>query len=422
MRRTRETGGHLICRGLGRSYGDPAQCAGGTVLKLGGALADVGRVAVNSESNTAWVPGGVSWDALMRAAVSQGYFVPVTPGTRQVTLGGAVAADIHGKNHHVDGSLGDHVRRLEVVDGLGAVREWSPTSDADAFWATVGGMGLTSVVTAAEMDLLPIDTAYLRVTTRRCPSLDAVMSQMSDDDSQFRYTVAWIDTAGRGSRLGRGVITSGDHAHIDELPATLRPVATAFDPEPLATAPRAFPSGALNRVTISAFNTAWYLKAPRHAEAFASIGSFFHPLDGVDDWNRLYGPRGFLQYQFSVPDSAAHLIGRTLQRLRNIGAVSFLSVLKRFGPSNPGPLSFPQPGWTLALDLPAGAGNLGPELDAIDEELVAAGGRIYLAKDSRMSPATFRAMYPQLEQWRATRARLDPDRVFESDQSRRLDL
>ena len=407
----------VLARGLGRSYGDAAQSGGATVLNL----QSMNSIAYDAEAGTITAGAGASLDAIMRAAVPQGAFVPVTPGTRMVTVGGAIGADVHGKNHHVDGTFGSHVKSLTRVDGSGEVHELTPDGRTrEHFWATVGGMGLTGAVTQATFDVIPVTSSLISVDTERVNDLDEVMSKMVEGDNKYRYTVAWIDTV---SPSGRGVITSGDHAPLEQLNTKQKLEALAFDPKAIATAPSIIPGGLLNKITIRAFNEAWFRKAPKsRTDELQSIGAFFHPLDGVADWNRIYGPRGFLQYQFVVPDSAGYLIRTALDRLREVGAPSFLTVLKRFGAANPAPLSFPQAGWTLAADVPAGIDGLGAALDELDEHVANVGGRLYLAKDSRQSPQIFARTYPRLSEWQMVRDALDPQGVFTSDLARRLSI
>ena len=407
----------VLARGLGRSYGDAAQSGGATVLNL----QSMNSIAYDAEAGTITAGAGASLDAIMRAAVPQGAFVPVTPGTRMVTVGGAIGADVHGKNHHVDGTFGSHVKSLTLVDGSGEVHELTPDGRTrEHFWATVGGMGLTGAVTQATFDVIPVTSSLISVDTERVNDLDEVMSKMVEGDNKYRYTVAWIDTV---SPSGRGVITSGDHAPLEQLNTKQKLEALAFDPKAIATAPSIIPGGLLNKITIRAFNEAWFRKAPKsRTDELQSIGAFFHPLDGVADWNRIYGPRGFLQYQFVVPDSAGYLIRTALDRLREVGAPSFLTVLKRFGAANPAPLSFPQAGWTLAADVPAGIDGLGAALDELDEHVANVGGRLYLAKDSRQSPQIFARTYPRLSEWQMVRDALDPQGVFTSDLARRLSI
>jgi decaprenylphospho-beta-D-ribofuranose 2-oxidase len=408
----------VLARGLGRAYGDAAQNAGGTVLDMTTAPH---RVLLDAARGLATVAGGTSLDAVLRALVPQGWFVPVTPGTRSVTAGGAVAADIHGKNHHADGSWGAHVMALTLATGGGDVVEVAPDRDAPAFWATVGGMGLTGVVLACTVRLLAIETSRMLVDTQRLPDLDATMAAMAEVDRRFHYSVAWVDLLASGRALGRSVLTCADHAPLAALDGA-RASALAFAPATRLGAPPLVPSGLLNALTVRAFNEAWFRRAPVHRrQALQTISAFFHPLDGVRHWNRLYGRRGFLQYQCVVPFDAEDALRAIVARLSAAGVASFLAVLKRFGPGTPAPLSFPFPGWTLALDVPA-APELGPLLDELDEVVVAAGGRVYLAKDSRVAPELVPAMYPRLDEWRAVRERLDPRGVMQSDLGRRLHL
>ncbi|MDI1288946.1 MAG: D-arabinono-1,4-lactone oxidase, partial [bacterium] len=239
-----------------------------------------------------------------------------------------------------------------------------------------------------------------------------------DGDDAYRYSVAWIDSV---APSGRGVLTRGDHAPAEMLDARRALDPLAYDPKVIATAPRLFPSFLLNSLSARAFNEAWFRKAPVSREGeLQSIGAFFHPLDGIQEWNRVYGPQGFLQYQFVVPDSGAHLVATTLRRLRDVGAPGYLTVLKRFGAANPAPLSFPQPGWTLAIDIPARVPGLAEVFNELDQLVLAEGGRLYLAKDSRMSPEMMAASYPRLSEWQRVRDRMDPDQKFTSDLARRL--
>ena len=411
----------LIARGLGRSYGDAAQLRDGTVIEL----PVFNRIDLDPASGTVTAGAGVSLDQILRVIVPAGFFLPVTPGTRNVTVGGAIAADVHGKNHHVDGSFGNHVQRLMLVDGSGTLRELTPSGrgsfdEAEFFWATVGGMGLTGVIVEASFSLIAITRALISVDTTRYRDLESLMAAMVEADSSYRYSVAWVDSL---DPKGRGVLTCGDHAPAEVLPPTLQCNPLHYDPKPLVSAPPFLPGRLLNKLTVRAFNEAWYRKAPKdRVGELNEIAPFFHPLDGVQDWNRIYGPGGFLQYQFAVPNEAAHLVPRTLEALRKVGAPSFLTVLKRFGPGNPAPLSFPIPGWTLAADVPAAIPGLLKVLNELDTEIAAAGGRLYFAKDSRQKAFIAAETYPRLNEWLATCSTLNKHGRFASSLGKRSPL
>jgi decaprenylphospho-beta-D-ribofuranose 2-oxidase len=410
----------IIARGLGRAYGDAAQNAGGAVADLTGWT---GLLDLDLEHGRVTATAGTSLEQVMRWLVPLGWFVPVTPGTRSATVGGAVAADIHGKNHHHAGSFMDHVSRLVLELPGAAPRTVGPDADPELFWATAGGMGLTGIVRQATFDLVPIETSRLVVDTHRTPDLDDTMARMVADDDRYPYSVAWTDLRATGRSMGRSVLDQARFARRDELPARQRPDPLAFAPRVLAPAPPWAPPHLLNRLSIRAFNELWFRKAPRAREgSLQTITQFFHPLDAVSGWNRVYGRSGFLQWQCLVPYGEEATLRRIVERFATTGCASFLCVLKRFGAQNPGPLSFPGPGWTLAVDIPGGLPDLGPLLDDLDLEVAEAGGRLYLAKDSRMRPEILSRTYRRLDEWRSVRARVDPQGVLQSDLGRRLGL
>ncbi|MFE7898974.1 FAD-binding protein [Streptomyces sp. NPDC057424] len=407
-----------IPRGLGRAYGDAAQNAGGSVLDM----TALDRVhAIDADGGTVLCDAGVSLHRLMEVLLPLGWFVPVTPGTRYVTVGGAIGADIHGKNHHVSGSFARHVLALELLTADGEIRTVIPGTPL--FDATAGGMGLTGVILTATIRLQPVETSLMSVDTERATDLDDLMARLAATDHRYRYSVAWIDLLARGAATGRAVLTRGDHAPLDALPARLRRDPLAFRTPRLPATPAILPEGLLSRTSVSLFNELWYRKAP-HARTgrLQRISGFFHPLDGVPHWNRVYGRGGFVQYQFVVGHGREDALRRIVRRISERRCPSFLAVLKRFGESDPGWLSFPVPGWTLALDIPAGLPGLGAFLDELDEEVAAAEGRVYLAKDARLRPELLAAMYPRLDDFRELRAELDPRGVFVSDLARRLSL
>lgn len=409
-----------IARGLGRAYGDAAQNAGGAVLDMTG----LDRVhAIDADGGTVLCDAGVSLHRLMEVLLPLGWFVPVTPGTRYVTVGGAIGADIHGKNHHVSGSFSRHVLSFELLTADGRVGTVVPGTPL--FEATAGGMGLTGVVLTATIRLQPVETSLMSVDTERATDLDDLMARLTGTDHRYRYSVAWIDLLARGRATGRAVLTRGDHAPLDALPrgTRARGEPLSFRTSRLPAAPAFVPEGLLSRTTVGLFNELWYRKAPRaRTGQLQRIPAFFHPLDGVPHWNRVYGRGGFVQYQFVVGHGRDDTLRRIVRRISARRCPSFLAVLKRFGEADPGWLSFPVPGWTLALDVPASLPGLSGFLDELDEEVAGAGGRVYLAKDSRLRPELLAAMYPRLDDFRALRAELDPRGVFTSDLSRRLHL
>ncbi len=408
----------VIARGLGRAYGDAAQNAGGTVLDM----TSLGRVHdLDLRNGRMTVDAGASLGDLIAVLVPLGWFLPVVPGTRHVTVGGAIASDIHGKNHHLEGSFCDHVESFELVTPKGDQVTVTPETPAGIFAATAGGMGLTGVIASATLRLLAIETPHMMVDTERAGDLEQVMARMTSGDADHRYSVAWIDCLARGRQLGRSVLIRGDHAAARDVP-DLRPrPAAPLTPVARLAAPRWMPNGLLRHSTVAAFNEAYFRHSPaRELGRLRPLHGFFFPLDAVRDWNRMYGRRGFLQYQMVLPFGAEASLRMILERLSGAGAAACLAVLKRLGPGR-GLLSFPTSGWTLALDLPA-TGDLVGLLDDLDLLVANAGGRVYLSKDSRLRPELLSSMYPDLESWESVRQGLDPNRVMRSDLSRRLGL
>lgn len=408
----------VIARGLGRSYGDAAQNGGGVVLDMT-ALRQVHRLDVDAALVD--VDAGVSLDVLLRLVVPHGLWVPVLPGTRQVTVGGAIAADIHGGNHHTQGSFCQHVESFDLLSGDGEVRTVTRTSDADLFWATAGGMGLTGVVLRAVIRLDRVETSYFLADVEQAQDFDELLERLARDDDQYTYSKTWFDSVTTGPHMGRGFLLRGSSAKLSDLPKKLRKDPLKFDAPHLGTIPDIFPNGMLNRLTVKALNELYFRKSKTATGVVQNITAFYHLLDIASDWNRVYGPAGFLQYQFVVPFGCEGAVRQAMSMIVDSGHVSALNVLKRFGEGNEGHLSFPRPGWTLAVDLPVRPG-LGQLCDELDELVLAAGGRLYLAKDARTTGPRIEAMYPRIEQWRSVRDRVDPDRVFVSDMARRLDL
>ena len=405
----------LITRGLGRSYGDAAQLKEDFVLNVNFAK------GISLSGNQLTVGGGVTIDQLLEVIVPLGYFLPVTPGSAKVTIGGAIAADVHGKNHHKVGSLGNHVSRILLINGRGDIEEIKPElgqSDKknNFFWATIGGMGLTGIILEATISLIKIETSLMKVDTFICDDLEKLMDVMKLKDQDYTYSVSWIDSL---HKKNRGVLTCGDHAKIQEIDKGQSDL-LSYNSKYLINAPKIIPNGLLNKFTVKAFNKLWFTKSNLSGKNIQTIPQFFYPLDGVNNWNRIYGSQGFYQYQFVVPDDKSYFIAKTLDTLKKSSAYSFLTVLKRLGKSNNAFLSFPQPGWTLSVDLPGFNINILGVLKELDIELASIGGKLYLAKDSRQTPSMFRKSYPFYEKWRSIKQEMDPDNIFQSDLSRRL--
>lgn len=410
--------GGVIARGLGRSYGDAAQCTGGLTIDTS-RLGDIG--ALDSVVGTIEVGGGVSLHDLMRHVIPAGWFVAVTPGTRYVTVGGAIAADVHGKNHHRDSSFARHVVEMTLVTPRGVITV-APDRDPELFWATAGGMGLTGVVVSAVLRLIPIETSWLQVDSQRFTRLEDLMSAMERTDSSYHYSVAWLDCVAGRNGDHRSVLTRGDHAPSRVMPDRLRGRSREVPGDPKLRVRRSTPGRLVNRVSVRALNEAWFRASREARGVLRPLAAFFHPLDGVSGWNLLYGPQGFVQYQFAVPAGRGDVIQDAVHAIASSGVPSFLAVLKRFGTGTPGPLSFSQEGWTLALDFPLGPPDLPALLDRLDVTVTDAGGRVYLAKDARLRPEFFRAMYPRLRDFASVCRRVDPDGLLASDLSRRLGI
>lgn len=419
-----EGGRGVLARGLGRSYGDVAQNAGGLVIDMTG-LDTIH--AIDPDAATVDVDAGVSLDKLMRAALPYGLWIPVLPGTRQVTVGGAIGNDVHGKNHHSAGSFGDHVRSMQLLVADGRVLDLAPEGspddpDGSIFWATIGGIGLTGIILRVTLAMTRTETAYFIADGLVTHSLDETIAAHSDgSESRYEYSSAWFDAISGPPKLGRAAISRGSLARLDELPAKLRKDPLAFDAPTLLTLPDVFPNGLANRFTFGALGTAWYLKSGNYTGKVQNLTQFYHPLDLFGEWNRAYGTEGFLQYQFVVPPVAVEQFKGIIGDIQRSGHYSFLNVFKLFGEGNRAPLSYPMAGWNVCVDFPIRRG-LDTFLNGLDARVLEFGGRLYTAKDSRTDAETFHRMYPQIGEWIATRRRVDPDGVFLSDMARRLEL
>jgi FAD/FMN-containing dehydrogenase len=402
----------LIARGLGRAYGDAAIPA-----TSGGLVVDCTRadriLSFDRRSGRLTCEAGLSLAEILRVFLPRGWFPPVTPGTKFVTVGACVACDVHGKNHHLDGSFGGFVDRIVLITADGSAVECGPTLERELFLATVGGMGLTGIIAEVTLRLRRVESPWIVVESMAVDSLDAMLAGLARAND-WQYTVGWIDCLARGRALGRGILMRGRHADAIEAASGRWPRSWRLD------VPVNAPEWLLNPAAMRGFNALYYRShAGPLRRRVVSYDRFFYPLDAVGQWNRLYGRRGFLQYQCVLPRAAgAAPIAAILDRLA--AAASFLAVIKDCGPASDAYLSFPMEGTTLALDLPyrgAATAILIHELNAL---VLAHGGRIYLAKDAVTSAEDFARMMPRLAEWRAVRDRWDPAHRFRSAQSVRL--
>jgi decaprenylphospho-beta-D-ribofuranose 2-oxidase len=408
--------GGLIARGAGRSYGDPAQNGGGTVLDMTGLREEPSLDVAMGEIDVA---AGSTFAELLLHLARSGHTLPVVPGTRHLTVGGAIAADIHGKNHPAAGSFGTNLRSFTLcTPALGAV-EVSRESEPELFAATVGGMGLTGVITKAKLKVQPMRSAESIADIDRVGSLQDAVALMSEPTSHT-HSIAWLDLLSEGSAFGRAVVTRSSEAPGPEGRSPFRP---PFPERTALAVPRGFPAAVLRPATVRAFNAVHWRSSPSSERGRTlSMSAQLFPLDVLGRWNRLYGPDGLIQYQFAVPRGAESLLRRIPELLCQRGLPMYLAVLKRFGAHSEGMLSFPQEGWTIAIDLPAAAPGLEAGLGEADELVVSGGGRLYLAKDARMAAGTMASMYPSLDRFRGVCERVDPEGRLTSDMARRLEL
>ncbi len=403
-----------LFRGLGRSYGDSAIPPASNPVVVSTVRAD--RIlAFDPVSGVLRAEAGLSLLEMNRVFLPRGFFTPVTPGTQYVTLGGMVAADVHGKNHHVEGCFGMHVRRVLLRVADGRLVQCGPEEEPELFWATVGGMGLTGHILEVEVQLKRIPSPWILKESVRVPNVDAYVDELKDAATQWPYTVGWLDCLSQGSDLGRGLLDKGRWAEPHEAPQD-------FPKEPPRLHwPVEAPSVLLNPLTIKAFNFAWYWKHfQKKKTGVVGPWGFFYPLDFIQGWNLMYGPRGFTQYQCVLPEKAGRGAARKfLELLTSRGGASFLCVIKDCGPEGKGLLSFPMAGISVALDIPV-RDNTQALVDELNEFVIAEGGRIYLAKDTFTRREHFEKMEPRLERFLEVRRKWDPKMQLKSAQSIRL--
>jgi FAD/FMN-containing dehydrogenase len=416
------SGLEFISRGLGRAYGDaalPSKESGTVISGLG-----LKRfLSFDEASGILVAESGVSLAEIIKVFLPRGWFLPTVPGTKFVTLGGAVAADIHGKNHHIDGTLGVHVVWLDLVIASGETLQCSPSQNADIFRATVGGMGLTGHIIRVAIRLRRVPSAYCKVRYIKSKNLAHTLALLSEHDVNYRHTVAWMDCLASDEKLGRGVLMLGNEAETTDLSESqLRSGPHQLPNRPQLSVPFNFPSWFLGNTFVSIFNFLFYGLA-KNTVKIVDYEKFFFPLDTIKHWNRIYGRRGFVQFQAYFPDATAEKgLQECLEAISRVGLASFLAVLKRSGKANEFPLSFLDKGYTLALDIPGDPKKLPLLMNELDTILAKYNGRIYFAKDAMVNPDLIPTMYPRLNEFKRIKASVDPKGLIQSRLSKRLHL
>ncbi len=406
----------IIARGNARSYGDSA-LANSVISSL-----SYNRfLHFDSKSGILKCESGVLFSEILDVIVPKGWFLPVTPGTKFITVGGAIASDVHGKNHHGEGSFSAYVIEFDIVCANSETITCSPTKEPELFEATCGGMGLTGVILNATFSLKKIESAYISQKQIKAKNLDEIID-LFDEYKSATYSMAWIDCLKGRSGFGRSILMSGEHATIDELNKSQKKAPLNLKPKKKLNIPFNFPSIALNPLSIKAFNALYYAKNYKKVmEGIIPYEPFFYPLDAINNWNRMYGKDGFVQYQFVVPkEGGKEGLVKILSKIRSKGMGSFLAVLKAFGQQND-LIAFPMEGLTLALDFPVRKG-LFEFLNELDAIVLEYGGRIYLTKDARMDAQTLEKSYPNFIKWKNIVEKYNPKFKFASTQSDRLNI
>lgn len=419
---TQELSGLLaqqVCiRGNGRSYGDSA------IDTL--CIKPRGFSKITSFDDTKGViscGSGTLLSEILEFIVPKGYFLPVTPGTKFVSLGGALAADVHGKNHHVDGNISSYVESFELITEDGVTHKCSASENDELFWASMGGMGLTGLITSIQLKCIPIESAYISLKSIKTKSLDDTIDEIIKNKNA-KYSVAWIDCVTKGTKMGRSLLTIGDHAPISSLSEKQKKNALLVHPNKQKNVPFYFPSFLMNRFTVKLFNTLRYHRqSKRELEKISHYNPFFYPLDALANWNRVYGKKGFIQYQFVLPtDKSKEGMHIILKRIADSGMASALAVLKMFGPErNNNYIAFPKEGLNLALDIKLTNKTL-KLLDELDELVLNYGGRTYLAKDSRQNLKMMVDAYPEFDKFKTLIKKYNPNMRFSSHQAKRLKI
>jgi decaprenylphospho-beta-D-ribofuranose 2-oxidase len=403
----------FIARGNGRCYGD-GSLAENTISTL-----KYDKVLSFDKVNGVFeTESGITLDQVLEIIVPAGWFLPVTPGTKFITIGGAIASDVHGKNHHVDGAFSSHVLEMDVMLSTGETLTCSPFFNQDLFEATCGGMGLTGVITRVRFRLKKIETSYIKQKQIKAANLEELL-KLFDEYKNYTYSVAWIDCLIRGDEFGRSILILGEHARLDELEPAQRNKPLALPGKKQINFPFNLPSWVLNTLTVRAFNFVYYSKNLKKViDNVVSYEPFFYPLDAILNWNRGYGKNGFIQYQFVIPMHAKQGLIEILERISDEGLGSFLAVLKVFGKQD-SLISFPMEGYTLALDFPVRDG-LFRFLDELDSIVLKYGGRLYMSKDARMKAQMLESGYPRLQEFKSIVEKYNPGGKIHSLQSDRL--
>lgn len=407
----------LIPYGNGRSYGDQALSENIVITRKYNYI-----TAFDSNKGIISCQSGVTLEEVLDVIVPKGWFLPVTPGTKYITIGGAIASDVHGKNHHKEGTFSDHVVSFDLLLPYGQIVSCSRTKNKELFHATCGGNGLTGIILNATFKLKPVESAYIAQTSIKAKNIDELVALIEENES-YTYSVAWIDCVARGKHLGRGILLCGEHARVSELPGKYRKNPLILSKKSMLNVPLFFPDFVLNKYSIAIFNALYYHKTKMgKTESIIDYNSFFYPLDAIHNWNRIYGKRGFTQYQFVVPKEVGIKGVRDIvQRISDNGMGSFLAVLKTFGKDNGNYLSFPKEGYTLALDFPISK-QLFKFLDELDKVIENYNGRLYTTKDVRMKADFFKKGYPLVQKFIKVRKKIKADKSFQSLQSRRLQI
>jgi FAD/FMN-containing dehydrogenase len=412
-----ESTDEFITRGMGRCYGDSA------LNKTIVSTLKFNRIIDFNETNgTVSCEAGVTLDELLSIFIPRGWFLPITPGTKLITIGGAIASDVHGKNHHVGGSISNHIETIELMLSDKTIVSCSKENNSNLFWATCGGMGLTGVILSAKFKLKKIETSYITQESIKAKNLEDIMKHF-EESKDYTYSVAWIDCLSKGNKLGRSILMRGEHATLEDLKNTKnKKNPLIVDHKTKLNIPLFFPNFSLNTLSVKAFNFLYYNKQLKgRQKCIIGYDKFFYPLDGIGNWNRIYGRRGFTQYQFVLPKEKSYEgLKKILTEISNSGSCSFLAVLKLFGKQDD-LISFPKEGYTLALDFPISPGVF-ELLNKLDQIVLENDGRLYLTKDVRMTEETFNKSYNRAEIFKRIKHQFDNKNKFQSLQSKRIGI